>query len=41
MVRLIILLQKKQFENRIADGEFYEYDVHHNHYYGTSKETYE
>lgn len=28
---------KEEFENRIADGEFYEYDVHHNHYYGTSK----
>ncbi len=28
---------KEEFENRIADGEFYEYDVHHNNYYGTSK----
>lgn len=27
----------KEFERMIADGELYEYDIHHNHYYGTSK----
>lgn len=28
---------KKQFEKMIEDGEFYEYSLHHNNYYGTSK----
>ena len=28
-------VSKEEFEKRIEDGEFYEYDVHHNHYYGT------
>lgn len=28
---------KEEFERKIEEGEFYEYDVHHNHYYGTSK----
>ena len=28
---------KEEFEERLANGEFYEYDVHHNNYYGTSK----
>lgn len=28
---------KKKFEEMIAEGEFYEYDVHHDNYYGTSK----
>lgn len=27
----------EEFERMIRDGELYEYDVHHNHYYGTSK----
>lgn len=27
----------EEFERMIADGELYEYDIHHNHYYGTSK----
>ena len=27
----------EEFEQRIRDGEFYEYSVHHEHYYGTSK----
>ncbi len=26
-----------EFERMIQDGELYEYSVHHNHYYGTSK----
>ena len=26
-----------EFEEMIANGELYEYSVHHNHYYGTSK----
>ncbi len=30
-------VSKEEFEKMIEDGEFYEYDVHHNHYYGTSK----
>lgn len=28
---------REEFEKKIENGEFYEYDVHHNHYYGTSK----
>ena len=28
---------KEEFENMIQQNAFYEYDVHHNHYYGTSK----
>ena len=27
----------EEFEQMIANGELYEYSVHHNHYYGTSK----
>lgn len=27
----------EEFERMIRDGELYEYSVHHNHYYGTSK----
>jgi len=27
----------QEFEKLIDDGELYEYSVHHNHYYGTSK----
>ena len=27
----------KEFERMINDGELYEYSVHHEHYYGTSK----
>ncbi len=30
-------VSKEEFEERLANGEFYEYDVHHNNYYGTSK----
>ena len=28
---------REEFEKMIEAGEFYEYDVHHNNYYGTSK----
>ncbi len=28
---------KQEFEEMIEKGEFYEYDIHHNHYYGTSR----
>ena len=28
---------KKEFEEMIKNGEFYEYDIHHNNYYGISK----
>ena len=28
---------KQEFEQMIADNEFYEYDMHHNNYYGTSR----
>jgi len=27
----------KEFERMINDGELYEYNIHHEHYYGTSK----
>ncbi len=27
----------EEFEQKIKEGEFYEYSVHHEHYYGTSK----
>ena len=30
-------VSKKEFEEMIENDEFYEYDIHHNHYYGTSK----
>lgn len=28
---------KEQFEEKIKNGEFYEYDLHHDNYYGTSR----
>ncbi|MBR3002253.1 MAG: AAA family ATPase [Clostridia bacterium] len=28
---------KPEFEQMIQNGDFYEYDIHHNNYYGTSK----
>ena len=30
-------VSKEEFEKKIEDGEFYEYNLHHNNYYGTSK----
>ena len=30
-------VSKQEFEDMIKNEEFYEYDIHHNHYYGTSK----
>lgn len=30
-------VSKEEFEKMIENGEFYEYDVHHNNYYGISK----
>ena len=30
-------VSKEEFEKMIENNEFYEYDVHHNHYYGTSR----
>lgn len=30
-------IAKEEFEQKIKEGEFYEYDIHHDHYYGTSK----
>ena len=30
----------EEFERMIRDGELYEYDVHHEHYYGTSKKVF-
>ena len=30
-------VSKEEFEQMVERKEFYEYDVHHNHYYGTSK----
>ena len=30
----------KEFEDKIKEDEFYEYSVHHEHYYGTSKKNF-
>ena len=30
-------VSKEKFEEMIKNNELYEYDVHHNHYYGTSR----
>ena len=30
-------ISKEEFEQKIKNGEFYEYDEHHENYYGTSK----
>ncbi len=30
-------VSKEKFEDMINNDELYEYDIHHNHYYGTSK----
>lgn len=30
-------VSKEEFEKMISNNEFYEYNVHHEHYYGTSK----
>ena len=30
-------ITKEEFEQKIEEGEFYEYDIHHDNYYGTSK----
>ena len=30
-------VSKEEFEKMIEKGDFYEYDIHHNNYYGTSK----
>ena len=30
-------VSKEEFERMINDGELYEYDIHHENYYGTSK----
>lgn len=30
-------ITKEEFRERIKNGEFYEYDIHHEEYYGTSK----
>ena len=30
-------VEKEEFEEMIENGEFYEYDIHHNCYYGTSR----
>ncbi len=27
-------VSKPEFEQMIENGDFYEYDIHHNHYYG-------
>lgn len=31
-------ISKEEFEEKIRKGDFYEYDVHHGNYYGTSRE---
>ncbi len=33
-----VFITKEEFEEKIRNEEIYEYDIHHNHYYGTSKE---
>ena len=33
-----IFLTKEEFEKKIRNDEIYEYDIHHNNYYGTSKQ---
>ena len=30
-------ISKEEFKEKINNGEFYEYDLHHENYYGTSK----
>ena len=30
-------ISTEEFEQLIKDDDLYEYDVHHDHYYGTSK----
>ena len=30
-------VSREEFEKMIENGEFYEYDIHHNQYYGTSR----
>ena len=30
-------ITKQEFEQKIANNEFYEYDLHHENYYGTSR----
>lgn len=30
-------ISKEEFKERIKSGEFYEYDIHHENYYGTSR----
>ena len=30
-------ITREEFEKKIQEGEFYEYDLHHENYYGTSK----
>ena len=32
-----IFISKEEFEDKIKNDEIYEYDIHHNNYYGTSK----
>ena len=31
-------ISKEEFEDKIRQGDFYEYDLHHGNYYGTSRE---
>ena len=31
-------ISKNEFEEKIRNGDFYEYDLHHGNYYGTSRE---
>ena len=32
-----IFVSREEFEDKIKNDEIYEYDIHHNNYYGTSK----
>ena len=32
-----VFVSKQEFEEMISNNDFYEYDIHHNNYYGTSR----
>lgn len=32
-----VFVSKQEFEEMIKNGDFYEYDIHHDNYYGTSR----
>ena len=36
-LEFLIILFQEEFEQLMENGDIYEYDIHHNHYYGSSK----